>query len=250
MTDYHTTKAFDTDLQDLSRMVAEMGGLAEKLVADSVDALAKRDTRAGPARHRRRRHDRHPAARDRGKGGQHHRPPPADGGRSARDRRRAAARQRSRAHRRSRQEHRQARDRAQRRVPAAQADPRRRAHDRSGARPAEGGARRLCPPRSDQGHGGVARRRGNRRDLHLGVPRAAHLHAGRPAQHHLLHPSDVLRQERRAHGRPRHQHRRNRALRDRRPADRRPAAEGRHHHAGDAEGGGATDKGDRHERAS
>src|SRR5262247_743941 len=43
MTD-HTMKAFDTDLQDLSRMVAEMGGLAEKQVADSVDALAKRDT--------------------------------------------------------------------------------------------------------------------------------------------------------------------------------------------------------------
>jgi phosphate transport system protein len=40
----HTTKAFDTDLQDLSRMVAEMGGLAEKLIADSVSALAKRDT--------------------------------------------------------------------------------------------------------------------------------------------------------------------------------------------------------------
>jgi len=40
----HTAKAFDSDLQDLSRMVAEMGGLAEKLVADSVDALAKRDT--------------------------------------------------------------------------------------------------------------------------------------------------------------------------------------------------------------
>ncbi len=40
----HTTKAFDSDLQDLARMVAEMGGLAEKLVADSVDALAKRDT--------------------------------------------------------------------------------------------------------------------------------------------------------------------------------------------------------------
>src|SRR5512144_2002237 len=43
MTD-HTYKAFDTDLQDLARMVAEMGGLAEKQVADSVDALAKRDT--------------------------------------------------------------------------------------------------------------------------------------------------------------------------------------------------------------
>ena len=32
MTD-HTMKAFDTDLQDLARMVAEMGGLAEKQVA-------------------------------------------------------------------------------------------------------------------------------------------------------------------------------------------------------------------------
>ncbi len=44
MNDQHTAKAFDSDLQDLSRMVAEMGGLAEKLIADSVDALAKRDT--------------------------------------------------------------------------------------------------------------------------------------------------------------------------------------------------------------
>ena len=44
MNDQHTTKAFDADLQDLSRMVAEMGGLAEKQVADAVDALAKRDT--------------------------------------------------------------------------------------------------------------------------------------------------------------------------------------------------------------
>jgi len=40
----HTTKAFDSDLQDLARMVAEMGGLAEKQISDSVDALAKRDT--------------------------------------------------------------------------------------------------------------------------------------------------------------------------------------------------------------
>src|SRR5450830_1022697 len=43
MTDQHTTKAFDTDLQEIERMVAEMGGLAEKQVADAVDALAKRD---------------------------------------------------------------------------------------------------------------------------------------------------------------------------------------------------------------
>jgi phosphate transport system protein len=39
----HTAKAFDIDLQDLTRMVAEMGGMAEKQFADSVDALAKRD---------------------------------------------------------------------------------------------------------------------------------------------------------------------------------------------------------------
>lgn len=43
MTD-HTHKAFDTDLQDLARMVAEMGGLTEKQIADSVDALSKRDS--------------------------------------------------------------------------------------------------------------------------------------------------------------------------------------------------------------
>ena len=43
MADHHTAKAFDVDLQELARMVAEMGGLAEKQIADSVDALAKRD---------------------------------------------------------------------------------------------------------------------------------------------------------------------------------------------------------------
>jgi len=42
----HTAKAFDIDLQELGRMVAEMGGLAEKMVADSVDALARRDTQS------------------------------------------------------------------------------------------------------------------------------------------------------------------------------------------------------------
>src|SRR6478736_2916257 len=43
MTD-HTMKAFDSDLQDLARMVAEMGGYAEKQIADSVNALARRDS--------------------------------------------------------------------------------------------------------------------------------------------------------------------------------------------------------------
>src|ERR1700745_4232285 len=45
----HTTKAFDIDLQELTRMVAEMGGLAEKQVADSIDALVEGDAdRAQP----------------------------------------------------------------------------------------------------------------------------------------------------------------------------------------------------------
>jgi phosphate transport system protein len=43
MINEHTAKAFDVDLQELTRMVAEMGGLAEKQIADSVAALAKRD---------------------------------------------------------------------------------------------------------------------------------------------------------------------------------------------------------------
>ena len=36
-------------------MVAEMGGLAEKQIAEAVDALAKRDTELAQARGRRRR---------------------------------------------------------------------------------------------------------------------------------------------------------------------------------------------------
>jgi phosphate transport system protein len=40
----HTLKVFDDDLQNLARKVAEMGGLAEKEVADSLTALATRDT--------------------------------------------------------------------------------------------------------------------------------------------------------------------------------------------------------------
>jgi phosphate transport system protein len=43
MTD-HTLKVFDDELNELARKVAEMGGLAEKEVADSLAALAARDT--------------------------------------------------------------------------------------------------------------------------------------------------------------------------------------------------------------
>ena len=85
MTDQHTTKAFDVDLQDLARMVAEMGGLAEKQVAESVDALAKRDVTLAQR----------VTAADvnvdalqheiEEKSGAYDRPAPAYGGRSARD---------------------------------------------------------------------------------------------------------------------------------------------------------------------
>jgi phosphate transport system protein len=44
MSDPHTVKAFDHDLQELARMIAEMGGMAEKEVAEAVDALVRRDS--------------------------------------------------------------------------------------------------------------------------------------------------------------------------------------------------------------
>jgi phosphate transport system protein len=40
----HTAKAFDTDLQEIARRVAEMGGLAERQIADATRALVERDT--------------------------------------------------------------------------------------------------------------------------------------------------------------------------------------------------------------
>jgi len=39
----HTVRAYDDELNDLSQKIAEMGGLAEQNVADSVRALADRD---------------------------------------------------------------------------------------------------------------------------------------------------------------------------------------------------------------
>jgi phosphate transport system protein len=44
MSSEHTIKAFDTELQELVRKVAEMGGLAERQITDAVSALIKRDT--------------------------------------------------------------------------------------------------------------------------------------------------------------------------------------------------------------
>lgn len=44
MSNTHIVTAFENELRDINRKVAEMGGLAEKSVIDSVDALIKRDT--------------------------------------------------------------------------------------------------------------------------------------------------------------------------------------------------------------
>src|ERR1700684_256790 len=39
----HTQRVFDSDLNKLTQMVAEMGGLAQKQVTDAIDALARHD---------------------------------------------------------------------------------------------------------------------------------------------------------------------------------------------------------------
>ena len=43
MVDQHTVRAYDKDLDLLERRIAEMGGLAEKMVIDAMDALATGD---------------------------------------------------------------------------------------------------------------------------------------------------------------------------------------------------------------
>ncbi|HTJ02809.1 MAG TPA: phosphate signaling complex protein PhoU [Methylovirgula sp.] len=40
----HTVKAYDKELEDLGRKIAEMGGIAEKMLSDAMDALANLDT--------------------------------------------------------------------------------------------------------------------------------------------------------------------------------------------------------------
>ena len=43
----HTTKAFDADLQELTSMIAEMGGHTEKQIVEAIEALTKRDPSHG-----------------------------------------------------------------------------------------------------------------------------------------------------------------------------------------------------------
>jgi phosphate transport system protein len=42
--DQHTVRSYDKDLDSLERRIAEMGGLAEKMVIDAMDALAGAET--------------------------------------------------------------------------------------------------------------------------------------------------------------------------------------------------------------
>ncbi len=44
MVDQHTVRAYDKDLDLLERRIAEMGGIAEKMVIDAMDSLAAADT--------------------------------------------------------------------------------------------------------------------------------------------------------------------------------------------------------------
>lgn len=39
----HTTRAYDKELDDLGRRIAEMGGIAEKMIIDAMDALSNAD---------------------------------------------------------------------------------------------------------------------------------------------------------------------------------------------------------------
>ena len=40
----HTVRSYDRELDTLERLIAEMGGIAEKMVVEAVDALANSDT--------------------------------------------------------------------------------------------------------------------------------------------------------------------------------------------------------------
>ena len=68
MVDQHTVRAYDKDLELLERRIAEMGGLAEKMVIDAVDALAAADTALAHQVVGDRSAARRAAARDRGAG--------------------------------------------------------------------------------------------------------------------------------------------------------------------------------------
>ena len=129
-------------------------------------------------------------------------------------------RQRPRAHRRPRQEHRQARARAQRRIPAAEA---RSAASSTWPTLVLGQLKDVLDAYAardvDKALGGLAAatRRSTRMYTSLFRELLTYMMED-PRNITLLHAPAVLRQEHRAHRRPRHQHRRDRALPDRGPS--------------------------------
>ncbi len=40
----HIVSAFDTEIKELQKKIAEMGGIAEKMLSDALEAIEKRDT--------------------------------------------------------------------------------------------------------------------------------------------------------------------------------------------------------------
>jgi phosphate transport system protein len=41
----HIVRSYDTDIRELQTKIAEMGGIAEKMLSDAMDAMVRRDTR-------------------------------------------------------------------------------------------------------------------------------------------------------------------------------------------------------------
>ena len=87
----HTVKSYDKELETLERHIAEMGGIAEKMVVDAMDALSSADvTLAQQVVATDPRLDALQRA-DRGGGGPDHRATATDGGGLARNHRRRSA---------------------------------------------------------------------------------------------------------------------------------------------------------------
>ena len=191
MMNEHTAKAFDSDLQELTRKVAEMGGLAEREIADAIQALTQRDTDLA---------QRVIAAdptidalqqRDRGEG----RSSPSRGASRWRcDLREIVARAARRPTIWS------ASATSPRTSPSASSRSRATSSRHKLLRgvehmadlvlaPAQGTCSTPTPAAISPSALAVwKRRRGDRRAVHLAVPRAADLHDGRPAQHHASAP--------------------------------------------------------------
>ena len=161
--DQHTVRAYDKDLDLLERRIAEMGGLAEKMVIEAVDALRFRRCRACPSGGGDRPPPRCASARDRGAGDADDRAPAAGGESTCA---RSSAPFGSRAISSgwgSGQEHRQARAQDRHGRPGAPRHRRHQAHERVRHRADEGRARRLCAARRRAGARRVGAGRRSRR---------------------------------------------------------------------------------------